>query len=79
MPSVRLWEIGTEKMFGVSEGRFSLPDYRNLPKEIQEQLSWQVDVFGKFLVCPFTVSEPGVMQLVCIENGENLVAKTKSE
>jgi len=76
-PSVRLWKVGTNRLLGISEGRFWLAGYRNLPETLEKKLSWASDVYGDFLVCPFTASEPGVMQLVCIESSENVVVKER--
>jgi len=71
-PAVRLWRSGTRRMLGVSEGRFNLPGYRNLPESLSLQLTGDNEVFGDFLVCPFTRPRPREMQLVCIESARNL-------
>ena len=71
-PAMRIWKVGTKRMLGISEQRFAVPGYRNLPETIQSQLNQDVDIFGDFLVCPFTRPKAGEMQLVCIEDGKNL-------
>lgn len=76
-PAVRLWRIGTRRMLGVSEQRFTLPEYRNLPKSLAEQVNGENEVLGDFLVCPFTRSKPGEMQLICIEAAKNLVVQKR--
>ena len=76
-PSVRLWKIGTNRILGVSEGRFYVEGIRNLPEAIEEKLTWDTELYGDFLVYPFTPSKPGVMQLMCIESVKNLVIKKK--
>jgi hypothetical protein len=76
-PSARIWEIGTKRLLGVSEGRFVLPGYRNIPKSLEDELSWDTDLVGDFVVCPFTLSRPNEMQLVCIESASNVVPKRK--
>src|SRR4026208_1019226 len=53
-PAMRLWRVGTRRVLGISEQRFSLPDYRNLPEELASQLNSENEIYGDFLVCPFT-------------------------
>lgn len=71
-PAVRLWRTGTHRELGVSEQRFNVPGYRNLPENLSQQLNQGNEIFGDFLVCPFTKSKPREMQLVCIESAKNL-------
>lgn len=78
-PAVRLWRVGTRRMLGVSEQRFAIPGYRNIPADIESQIGPDVDVFGDFLVCPFTPQRPGEMQLVCIEAGKNLAVRKRKQ
>ena len=77
-PAMRLWKIGTRRMLGVSEQRFAVSGYRNVPENVQNQINQDVDLFGDFLVCPFTRAKAGEMQLVCIEEGRNLKAQKKN-
>jgi hypothetical protein len=77
-PAVRLWRIGTTRVLGVSEQRFSLPGYRNLPAELSAQLDGDNMIIGNFLVCPFTRPKPGEMQLMCIESAKDVVVKKKN-
>lgn len=76
-PALRLWKIGTRRMLGISEQRFGVAGYRNLPQDIERQVSQDVAIFGDFLVCPFTRERPAEMQLVCIESGKNLVVRKR--
>ncbi len=62
-------------MFGISEQRFSMPGYRNIPAYVESQINQDVTLSGDFLVCPFTRPHAGEMQLVCIEAGKNLVVR----
>ena len=71
-PALRIWKIGTKRMLGVSEQRFAVEGYRNVPESIQEQLNQDVDLYGDFLVCPFTQPRRGQMQMVCVDEGKNL-------
>jgi len=71
-PSVRIWPVGTNRILGVSEGRFYLEDYANVPGELVRQLSWETAMYADFTVCPFNDDEPGVMRLICVESAENI-------
>ena len=77
-PAVRLWRIGTRRVLGVSEQRFNLPGYRNLPESLSQQLSGDTEIVGDFLVCPFTKPKPREMQLVCIESAKNVSVQNRS-
>ena len=69
---MRIWKVGTKRMLGISEQRFAVDGYRNVPETIQTQLNQDVEIFGDFLVCPFTHPKKGEMQMVCVEEGKNL-------
>jgi hypothetical protein len=71
-PTVRIWPVGTRRLLLVSEGRFVVDGYSNLPEEISRRLSWDSDLFADFEVCPFTRPEPGVARLVCVESAKNV-------
>ncbi len=74
-PSVRIWKVGTTRMLGVSEARFKIDGYENLPGDVRSRLSWDTDLFGDFVVCPFTPEKPGVMRLVCVDSATRLVVR----
>ena len=76
-PAVRLWRIGTKRVLGVSDQRFSLPGYRNIPEALAKQLEGENEILGDFLVCPFTRPRPREMQLMCIESAKNVVVKKR--
>jgi len=71
-PSVRIWPVGTKRMLGISEGRFYLKEYVNVPDKLVSQLTWDNAMFADFTVCPFTDDKPGVMRFVCVESAENI-------
>jgi len=71
-PAMRIWKVGTKRMLGISEQRFAVDGYRNVPETIQTQLNQDVEIFGDFLVCPFTRPKAREMQMVCVEEGKNL-------
>ena len=76
-PARRIWKVGTKRILGISEQRFSVAGYRNIPEDIESKISEDVALYGDFLVCPFTRSKPGEMQLVCIDEAKNLVVKNR--
>jgi len=76
-PNFRIWPIGTHRLLGVSEGKYLLKGYRNIPEEIENQLNWNNAMFATFLVCPFEKQEPGKMQLVCVESAKSIVIKSQ--
>jgi hypothetical protein len=64
-------------MLGISEQRFFVDGFRNVPEDIENTLNEDVAIFGDFVVCPFTRSKTGEMQLICIEEGKNLVVRKR--
>ncbi len=76
-PAMRIWKVGTNRMLGISEQRFAVQGFRNLPETIQNQLNQDVEIFGDFLVCPFTPPKTGEMQMVCVEEGKNLKVRKR--
>jgi hypothetical protein len=74
-PAVRLRRIGTKRILGVSDQRFKLPDYRNIPESLAQQLNGENELVGDFQICPFTRAKPGEMQLICIESAKNVVVR----
>jgi hypothetical protein len=76
-PAIRLWRMGTNRMLGISEQRFALPGYRNLPESLTQQLNQENEIFGDFIVCPFTKPKPREMQLVCIEAAKNVTVQKR--
>src|SRR5437660_9965547 len=76
-PAVRLWNLRSRRMLGVSDQRFSQPGYRNIPEDLVKRLDGANDIYGDFLVCPFTRPRPREMQLMCIESAKNVVVKKR--
>lgn len=66
-PTVRILRLGTKLILGVSERRQPY-----MLRALEDQLTWDDVVYGDFSVCPFTQSEPGRMQFVCIESASHL-------
>ena len=77
-PTLRIWKTGTRRMLGVSEQRFQEVGYVNVPEDIRTKVNFDTDLFGSFLVCPFTRSRPGEMQMVCVESGKNLQTRVRN-
>jgi hypothetical protein len=76
-PSVRIWRVGTTRMLGVSEQRFAVAGYCNLPAAILQKLAWDADLFADFVVCPFTRDEPGEMQFVCVDSAMRMMVQQR--
>ena len=70
-PALRILRLGTKRVLGVSDQRFKEPGFNNIPEDLSRQLTGDNTITGDFLVCPFTKSKPGEMQLVCIESARN--------
>jgi hypothetical protein len=60
-PTWRLWPVGTRRLLGVVAQR------ELLPASVRELVGFERDVYGDFVVCPFTPAQQGRMQFVCIE------------
>ena len=75
-PTIRLWRAGTRRMLGVSSS-YAREGYSSIPEELEKQLSWETELWGDFLVCPFTRRRPGEMQMICVEAGKNVVARRR--
>lgn len=76
-PALRILKLGTKRLLGVSEQRFAVEGYRNVPEEVTAKLDQDKFLYGDYTVCPFTRSLEKEMQLVCIEKVSNLVVKTR--
>ena len=74
-PAVRLWNLRTKRMLGVSDQRFKIPGYSNLPEDLATKLGGGTNIYADFLVCPFTRPRPREMQLVCVESARNVMVK----
>ena len=74
-PALRIARFGTKRILGVSDQKFKEPGFSNIPDDLLRQLTGETSITGDFLVCPFTHSKPGEMQLVCIESAKNIVVK----
>jgi hypothetical protein len=67
-PTARILRLGTKRILGVSDLHQAF-----MPRALEERLEWDDVVYGDFTVCPFTPSEPGKMQFVCIESASRLM------
>ena len=75
-PTIRLWRVGTKRMLGVSAS-YSQEGYSSIPENLESQLNWENELWGDFLVCPFTRQRPKEMQLICVEEGKNIVVRRR--
>jgi hypothetical protein len=75
-PTIRLWRAGTRRILGVSSS-YAQPGYSSIPEELEKQLGWETELWGNFLVCPFTPPRPKEMQMICIEKASRVVARKR--
>lgn len=80
-PSVRLWRMGSKRLLGVFDPKDPAGELGEtaIPATVKAKLDWDKLVFGDFLVCPLTRSQPGRMQTICIESGRNLVVRQRRD
>lgn len=71
-PALRIFNLGTKRVLGISEQRFAVPGFRNVPEEITSNIDHDKTLIADYVVCPFTRQRRGQMQLVCIEKVSNL-------
>jgi hypothetical protein len=65
-------------VLGVS-GSHARDGYSSIPEELERQLSWETELWGEYLVCPYTRRRAGEMQLVCIEAGKGVTARRRPQ
>ena len=80
-PSYRIWIIGTKRLLGLSEhwGSITPRDWPIVPENLSNLRNRYDDVFGNFVVYPFTKYTPGWMQFVCVESASDLVFVTRDK
>ena len=70
--SARIWPVGTKRLLGIR--------HDVLPPSLRAEIaSFDTELFADFRVCPFTKSEPGHMQFVCIESWRNPTARQRPQ
>src|SRR5262245_56312218 len=52
-PSMRIWVVGTDRILGISQGRFAPDGYDFLPSNMPQAVDPEAFYFGNFTVCPF--------------------------
>lgn len=72
-PSLRIWPIATHRLLGVLKDEELL----SIPENIRNLTGFDKDIYGDFLVCPFTKTKPGYMQFVCVEVASNIHAQNR--
>ncbi len=73
-PVIRIWKIGTNRVLGVAE----IEGYCHLPRELEQLLDSNQEIFADFVVCPLTKPKPGVMQQVCVQAASKIMTKPYS-
>lgn len=46
-----------------------------MPADVARLLDWDHAIFADFVVCPFTASKAGHMQLVCVQSASRVVVR----
>jgi hypothetical protein len=73
-PALRIWPVGTKRMFGVTAGPVADDaDDPICPANMLRFSSGSERIFGDFEICPFTTERRGAMQMVCVESAKHLV------
>jgi len=69
-PMLRMWRVGTKRYLGILDDEEPI-----VPASLTKCLEpgFERNVFGDFMVCPFTPRRPGWMQAVCIESARNVI------
>jgi len=62
---LKIWPVGTKRLLAIDLDRCGLP--QNI-QQFSEELK---DVYADLVIRPITTSEPGVMQMVCVERATN--------
>ena len=76
-PTIRISRPGTKRMLGITERPFPASVPAVLPQPLAEKLIGEVAAAGDFTVCPFTVEQPGHMQMACVESATNLIFRPR--
>lgn len=70
-PSARIWPVGTKRVLGVHSDVLP-PTLAAKLHSFDPQHTFDTEVWTNFTLCPFTQSEAGHMQFVCIESWHSL-------
>jgi hypothetical protein len=71
-PTIRISRPGTTRMLGVAERPLPTSVRNVLPQPLAQKLNADDQAAGDFTVCPFTIEQPGHMQMACVESTRNL-------
>jgi len=85
-PSMRLWQIGTDHVFGIFSNAYGFRhddttgdnEHPKLPinvKKLGKGPALGVVISGDYMVCPMEPRVEGHMQAACIAKADHLVAK----
>ncbi|MBI1180741.1 MAG: hypothetical protein GC201_09300 [Alphaproteobacteria bacterium] len=70
-PSIRIWPVGTKKLYGVSDTRDDGSVW--LPPRLKDALAANpVEINGKFVMCPLEPARDNHLTLVCLESATEL-------
>jgi hypothetical protein len=79
-PALRLWQVGTHRVFGIVSGASATDPLDNEHPELPGNVSgklipFKTEVFGDFEICTLEPEKPGTMQTACIEAGKSLTER----
>ena len=66
-PGLRMWKVGTKRILGILGYEDPI-----IPNKLKEYLGFGVEIYGDYLVCPFTKEKKNHMQMVCVESASNI-------
>jgi len=69
-PATRIWRVGTKRVLGIHSDI--------MPPELQsKRATFDTELWGTFLVCPYTHAKAGHMQFVCIESWRDIQVRER--
>jgi hypothetical protein len=75
-PSLRIWRVGTKRILGVEEQSERLAGHCALPQYLRDTIDLgHKEIIADFVVCPLTPSQPGMMQMVCVDTASQIVTR----
>jgi hypothetical protein len=72
-----MWKVGTRRILGVLDAYGEAEGDLQAPLYIMRKFTnTTIRIYGNYVVCPLTQERPGAMQMVCVESGSRLLAKS---
>lgn len=71
-----LWPVGTDRMLTIHYANDRGEADPPLPASVAAVMKPGADIFADYRVCPFTKSEPGKRQTVCVASASRIVIRS---